>query len=270
MREMKIIDMHVHAFPDSLAPRAMKSLMETTRGITACTGGTIGELLESMDNAGIESSWVLNIATRESQFEPILRWCREIRSERIVPFPSLCPSGPEACEQVGRIAQEGFPGLKIHPVYQNFVLDDPALKPFYRAVEENNLILICHTGFYLSFPKERLGDSVRVRTVLEWCPELKFVTTHFGGWNDWEEAERYIIGNPVYMDVSYSIPFLDRAKAREMLLRHPADYILFGTDSPWEDQSVTLAKIRSLKLPGDLEEKILYGNARALLRSVLL
>lgn len=263
---MKIIDMHVHAFPDSLAPKAMKSLMETTKGITACTDGTIGELLRSMDNAGISSSWVMNIATKGDHFRPILNWCREIADPRILPFPSLLPTAPEAADQVDKIADAGFPGIKIHPVYQGFTLDDSEILPFYRQVEKRGLILVCHTGFYLSFPREPVGNARRVRTVLDACPDLLFITTHFGGWNNWDEAEEYIVGKPIYMDVSYSVPFLERERARDILLRHPREYILFGSDSPWEDQEVAVAKLRSIKLPAELEKEVFSQNGEALLK----
>ena len=263
---MKIIDMHVHAFPDSLAPKAMKSLIETTKGITACTDGTIGELLTSMDSCGISASWVMNIATKEEHFRPILKWSREIAGDRIIPFPSLLPTAPEAPDQVDEIADAGFSGIKVHPVYQGFTLDDPDLLPFYRQVEKRGLILVCHTGFYLSFPREPVGNARRVRTVLDACPDLLFVTTHYGGWNNWDEAEEYIVGNPIYMDVSYSVPFLERERARDIILRHPEEYVLFGSDSPWEDQEVAAAKLRSLKLPAELETKVLYKNAEGLLK----
>ncbi|MCS7180963.1 MAG: amidohydrolase family protein [bacterium] len=50
-----------------------------------------------------------------------------------------------------------------------------------------------------------------------------------------------------------------------MILAHPSDYILFGTDSPWTDQGETLNLFKKLKLPSELEEKILYLNAEKLL-----
>jgi len=43
------------------------------------------------------------------------------------------------------------------------------------------------------------------------------------------------------------------------------DKILFGTDSPWQDQAADLAEIRSLGLTPDEQAAVLGGNAARLL-----
>ncbi|NLD88937.1 MAG: amidohydrolase family protein, partial [Lentisphaerae bacterium] len=56
------------------------------------------------------------------------------------------------------------------------------------------------------------------------------------------------------------------AEARAMILAHPADYLLFGTDSPWGDLAEELARWRTLDLPSDLLAAALGGNAARLLQ----
>lgn len=51
-----------------------------------------------------------------------------------------------------------------------------------------------------------------------------------------------------------------------MILAHPADYLLFGTDSPWGDLAEELARWRTLELPPDLLAAALGGNAERLLQ----
>ena len=46
-----------------------------------------------------------------------------------------------------------------------------------------------------------------------------------------------------------------------MILAHPAEYVLFGTDSPWTAQDKTLSLLKGLDLGPDLEKKILRENA---------
>lgn len=48
-------------------------------------------------------------------------------------------------------------------------------------------------------------------------------------------------------------------------LVHPVEYFLFGTDSPWSDQSETLRKFQALDLPAECCEAILSANAAGLL-----
>jgi predicted TIM-barrel fold metal-dependent hydrolase len=69
------------------------------------------------------------------------------------------------------------------------------------------------------------------------------------------------------MEISLSIPYLGRPAAKALLEAHPPEYLLFGTDSPWADQKAAIAEIRSLRLPAELERRILYENARRLLDS---
>jgi hypothetical protein len=67
------------------------------------------------------------------------------------------------------------------------------------------------------------------------------------------------------MELSWSLEYLTPEQARRIILAHPADCVLFGTDSPWTDQGKTLLLLKNLKLPQELERKILRDNAMALL-----
>lgn len=266
-----IIDFHTHAFPDELAGRAMSALLEEGKkkwDVNAHLDGRISSLLASMDRNGIGKSVVCSIATRPSQFEPILAWSDKIRSDRIVPFPSLHPDDPQAREKVSLIKREGFKGIKFHPYYQNFIIDDEKLFPVYEKICEEGLIVVMHTGFDLAFDRTRIADPAKIIRVLERFPQFKLVTTHLGSWEDWDEVARLIIGKKIYMEISYALDILDRDHARRMILGHPAEYVLFGSDSPWTGQDKTLALLRGLELGPEHERKILTDNASALLNSV--
>jgi predicted TIM-barrel fold metal-dependent hydrolase len=259
-----IIDFHAHAFPDALAARAISQL-EHGGGVKAFLDGRVSSLLASMDAAGIGTSVICSIATKPEQFEPILQWSKQIASQRIVPLPSIHPRAPDPVGQARRVAEAGLLGIKLHPYYQDFNIDDEALFPLYRVLDELGLLVVFHTGFDFAFPRERKGDPVRLRRILERVPTLKLVTTHMGAWDDWDEVETYLIGQPVSMDVSLSLDLLGRERARAMIFAHPADRVLFGTDSPWGSQAATLEAVRGLDLGDELEQAILWKNARALL-----
>lgn len=263
---MRIIDIHTHAFPDALAGRAMAYLEEEGH-IKAALDGRVSSLLASMDRAGIERSVICSIATKPSQYRPILDWSKEIASRRIVPFPSIHPDDPEAAAHVHEIAGAGFKGVKLHPYYQQFDMDDPRVFPIYGAIEEAGLILLCHTGFDLAFPRDRKCDPERIMKVLDYFPQLRLITTHLGSWEDWDEVRRRMIGKRILIETSFSIHVMGRDAARELILAHPGDCLLFGTDSPWADQKKAVEELLSLDLGEDLERRILYRNAARLLDS---
>ena len=260
-----ITDFHTHAFPDTLADRAMSALLAGTGDVTAHLDGRLGSLLASMDRAGIGRAVICSIATKATQFDPIMAWSAAIRSPRIVPLPSIHPRDPQAIERIRRTKREGFQGIKLHPYYQDYVVDEEALMPFYATVAEEGLILVSHTGFDVAFPRIRRADPKRIRAVMDRFPNLRFVATHLGAWSDWDEVETHLIGRDLYMEISYSLDYLPVERARQLILAHPAERILFGSDSPWQDQSAALDRLRALRLDDTRMELILSRNAARLL-----
>ena len=260
-----IIDFHTHAFPDALAPRAMKKLLEEAPGVTAYLDGTIGALLGSMDDSGIDKSVVCCIATRPEQFEPIFKWCKKIRSERIIMFPSVHPGDPKCIERIGLIKREGFKGIKLHPFYQEFYADEQRLFEMYRKLCDEDMMVVMHTGFDIAFPKERRADPEKLLKIKNAFPKLKFITTHLGAWQQWDEVQELLIGRQIYMEISFAFDYMSPETTRTMLMCHPEEYILFGTDSPWTNQGKTLLQLKNLMIPEKKLESMLSRNAISLL-----
>jgi len=117
----------------------------------------------------------------------------------------------------------------------------------------------------LVFPRERIADPLKIVAVVERVPELKFVVTHFGAWDLWDEVEDMLIGREVYLDLSYALHLLPKARAKAMARAHPEGYLLFGSDSPWAGQREVMAQLSELGLDARLEAKILGENAARLL-----
>ncbi|HHD63629.1 MAG TPA: amidohydrolase [Desulfobulbaceae bacterium] len=258
------IDFHTHAFPDQVAATAIPAL-EKKGNIKAYLNGTVADLLKSMDQAEIERSVVCSIATRPAQFQPILDWSLSVRSERIIPLPSIHPTDPERLEHLRHIKDMGFIGLKMHPYYQDFFLDDPKLMDFYGQVNELGLLLVMHTGYDIGYPRIRRADPQRILNVLQKVPGLRLITTHLGGWDEWTDVRSLLTGQPIYMEISFALDFLDQIRLRDLIESHPPEYLLFGTDSPWADQATTLKMLGKLGLEEDLFNRIVRENALKLL-----
>ena len=166
-----IIDFHAHAFPDQIAEAAVPALAEKGN-VTPCLDGKISSLLVSMDRAGVEKSVLCSIATRPGQFESILNWSKEISSERIIPFPSFHPENPKGLENIRLIRQEGFLGVKMHPYYQQFAIDEERMLPLYEEIMANDLVLVMHTGYDIGFPREDIAGPARIKRVIDRFPNL--------------------------------------------------------------------------------------------------
>jgi uncharacterized protein len=260
-----IIDFHTHAFPDNVAANAIPAL-EKEGGIEATTSGTISSLLASMDRAGVDRSLICSIATRPEQFNSILDWSSQIRCERLIPLPSIHPDDPDCVEKVHTVHRAGFIGIKMHPYCQNFFLNEKRLTPFYEALSETGLLLVVHCGYDIAYPPIRYADPAQILALQQRFPRLRLISTHFGGWQLWDEVTEMLIGRKIYMEISFALQYLQEEQAIRMLTSHPPEYLLFGSDTPWDDQADCIARLKALKLEPKLVTAILSENARKLIR----
>ena len=264
-----LIDFHTHAFADNLAAKAIPLLAQ--EGNThPHTDGRVTGLLASMDRAGITRSVVCPIATKPSHYAGIRRWAQDIRAAhpRLEMLLSIHPDDPDALAHADETAAAGFRGIKLHPYYQRFTIDEPRMFPLYERLARHGLLVVFHTGFDIAYPYIPVASPARIRRVMDTFPTLKIVATHLGGWHDWENARRHLIGQPIYIETSFSLHILPPDEARAMILAHPAARTRFGTDSPWADPTAELARWRALNLPEDRLTAALGPNAARLLQSI--
>ena len=262
-----IIDFHTHIFPDFLAERAIETLCSVSEDLYAHHNGTLNGLLASMNGAGIDKAVIASIATKPEQFEPILEWSKNINSERIIPFASVHPHDRNIKKHVKMIVDAGIKGVKMHPYYQDFILNDEKLFFLYDLFQKYGLIFLSHTGFDIAYEPRRICDPERILRLHEKFPALKFVASHCGAWNDWDNVERFLLGKKIYMEISFASQMINHDKLLFILKRHPAEYLLFGTDSPWTDQNESVSCLKALPIPAELKEKIFFKNAENLLKS---
>ncbi|MGA1875957.1 MAG: amidohydrolase family protein [bacterium] len=259
-----IIDAHTHAFPDHIALRAIESLEDSSK-TRAYLNGTISDLLDSMDRAGIESSFVACVATSPAQFNSIFTWCRNIATPRIIPLPSLHPDSSDIPEAIRKIKEAGFIGIKLHPEFQSFYFDEERMYPIYREAMKHDLLILFHCGYDISFPDSDRCDPERLARVHADFPELRILASHLGGWRQWDKVIQFLLGKDIYLDTSYTIGYIDSYSLQTILDRHAPERILFGTDSPWKDQQEEILLIEGLDVPAELKKDILGRNAKRLL-----
>ncbi|MEN2775473.1 amidohydrolase family protein [Acetivibrio clariflavus] len=259
-----IIDFHVHCFNDELAAKAVPQLAKCAN-IPARLDGTILSLKESMKKAGVDKSVVLSIATKPSQTEKINNWTALIQDDNIIGFGSIHPENENWKEELLRLKENGIKGIKLHPDYQKFFVDDKKMYPIYEVAIELGLIIIFHAGVDIGLPEPYHATPERLRRVIDDFPGGKFVAAHMGGFSYWDEVEKYLVGTEIYFDTSYSVRFMNEQQVRRIINNHGYKKILFATDSPWGDQSEEVQKIREFSFGYEIESAILGLNARELL-----
>ena len=259
-----IIDIHTHCFPDKIAPRAVHILAQKSE-ISPYIDGTVRELKKSMGHAGVDVSVLQHIATKQEQTAGINRWAAEIQDHNILSFGTIHPDYPQWKDEIKWLVEMGIKGVKFHPDYQNFFVDEPKLFPIYQSLLESGLVILFHAGIDIGIPDPCHCLPQRLRNVITSFPGSKIVAAHMGGYRCWEDVEKYILGREVYFDTSFSFSDLGSTQMERIMKEHGVSKILFGTDSPWTNPAIEISNIRSMNFSSKETDMILGGNAKSLL-----
>lgn len=268
-----IIDFHIHAFPDNLAKKAINSLVsnvnnfgKTTNHIP-CTDGTIRqakEKLKSYADAGV----LMPIATRSGQHKKVNDWAFAQMGNGILSFGSVFPFDTDCFDELYRIKSMGLKGIKLHPDYQYFDVDDKKLYPLYYEISKLGLPVLFHTGFDPVSINHTHCEPEALRRVAEDFSDMKIIAAHFGGNYMYSKALRHILTaglNNIYVDISIAYFFAQPNQVLEGIKCIGLDKVLFATDLPWSEGDKTIKLIESLDLSEKEKQMIFAENAMKLL-----
>lgn len=260
-----IIDFHTHAFPDKIAEKTI-DLLAAKAGITPYCNGTLSCLKRSMADAGVDISVVLPIATRSGQEQSILNFATEINGkDGIVSFASVHPDTENFKEVLDAAKENGIVGIKLHPDYQGFYIDDIKTYKIVEYAAKLDMTVVYHAGVDLGFRDNIRNTPVRARKMINEIGYNKIVLAHMGGNALYGDVLECLCGLNVYFDISFTLGRADDKIVKEIINAHGADKILFGTDNPWGSQKNDLQHFDTLGFSDDTKEKILYKNALRLL-----
>ena len=261
-----IIDFHTHCFPDKIAARAMEQL-KLRSGITMpFHDGSLDGLKKLQKRDGVDYSVVLNIATNPRQQTSVNNFAISLKSvEGIVPFGSVHPDSPEALDELDRLKENGIKGIKLHPDYQGFFVDEEKMLPVYEKIGSLGFITVFHSGFDIGYPEPIHCTPKALSTVLKYFGDAPVVAAHFGGLCARPETLEYLAGKNVYLDTAYCYGMLTPGKAKELIDVHGADKILLGSDAPWNSPEQDIELVRCFGLTEEQEKAVLGGNAQRLL-----
>ena len=138
--------------------------------------GTISQLLKACDKAGVNRCLVHSVATTKEQVQKINDFIVESvkeYSDRFVGFGSLHPTmtQKEADDEIARMIEMGLLGIKLHPDFQYFNIDEKCAMELYEVVD-NRLPILFHTGdkrFSYSTPS-RLANAGRIKSLILLIP----------------------------------------------------------------------------------------------------
>lgn len=266
MHQIKCIDFHTHIFPDSLAPKAISSLIESGKHLyMPHADGTKHGLLEFMDISGIDISVIMPVLTKQTQTVKSNQFSAEVTSERIRAFGGIYPNTDDYKRDIDFVVSLGLPGIKLHAEYQDFVVDEPKMLKIYDYAFSKGLMILQHAGFDPAFDPPFRATPKMFANVMRQLRGGIMIAAHLGGQSLWNEVEEYLVGTDIYIDTSMGFSMYPTEQFLRIVKNHGSEKILFGTDSPWSDSGKEREFLTTLPLADEEKENILHRNAEKLL-----
>lgn len=280
-----IIDIHTHIFPSAIAAKTLDKLA-TAACVNPNTDGTAEGLCASMKRAGVDYCVTLPAVTNPNKVQSIndkqIDYIESDLKMGILPFAGMHPLFTGYKEEMKRLRAADIKGIKLHPAYQQIDFDAPEMMRIVDAASNEGLLTIVHGGIDIGIYDHNYSSVKHILKVIDTVHPTGLIMAHMGNWGNWEEVERDLVGAPVYLDTAFSIgtihpykdapssPYanatLDNNLFLRILRKHGSDKILFGTDSPWQDQAEYLQLFEELPLTDDERKAILGENAKRLLK----
>lgn len=281
----RVIDAHIHVQPWEEVLPAVRANWIARRPDAAWLERVMHEpdlLVEYLDRCGIERAVLINYPSpdlmgfTDATNEFVARY-RDAHPDRFIAcggvHPRLVTSVDEARRRMDELCGKlKLSLIKLHPPHQGFQIDDyqrgnDVLKAILQKAGEHQVPVMVHTGTSV-FPgaRSRLGDPMPMDDVCLDFPNVTFILAHLGR-PLWAEAAFFLIRR--HRNLLADCSGIPPKTLLEYFPRFAelADKILFGTDWPSpgvRDIGANVETFRSLGLAADVQEKVLYENARRL------
>lgn len=281
---MKIIDAHLHFFPESehfrqSAERAahlatIEHLEESFRENHVVLGigmGTVGK----EQNGTVSHPLVLPF--EGGAWPKTFVQCLGIDTAAVTRENSRLSLDAFAA----KLSRQESVGLKVYAGYQHFFVNDPVYHPFYELAEQFDVPVVIHTGDtanaagMLKYSHPLTVDEAAVN-----FPRVNFVMAHFG--NPWiVDATEVAKKNPnVYIDLSglaegqFSVDwfcetyrgYIDHMRLWMAYLSR-YDKLMYGSDWPLVNMETYISLIRRI-VPEAHHEAVFFENARRVFKRI--
>ncbi len=261
-----IIDAHAHIYPEKIADRAVKGI-EDFYNMHVDYNGTVSQLIKAGGEAGVSRFIVQSVATVPGQVQSINNFiakCVEEYPDKLIGFGALHPDFENIRGEVSRMESLGLRGIKLHPDFQRFDLDDERAFPIYEIAEERGLPILFHIGD----TRQDFSSPERLLNVMKKFPALKAIGAHLCGWSMWDRGAELFAHSGVYADCSSSLYAMSPEHAAELIREIGSDRVMWGTDYPMWNAKEEIARFNKLPLTVEERENILSRNALRLLGEI--
>ena len=259
---MKIIDIHTHIYPDTIARKATDSIRDFYQLDGGGMDGSVQMLRERGAQAGISQYVVLPVSNSPKRVRHINEFLLEEsqKYEDFIGFGTLHAAMEGLMEETEWILQNGLRGIKMHPDSQQFNIDDERLFPVYELLQDKIPVML-HMGDL----RYNFSHPSRLRRVLDLFPHLKVIAAHFGGYAMYHTARELLWDTDCIFDTSSSLMFMEEGVAEKYINAYGAERMAYGTDYPLWDPVREVERFSRLKLTDDQFDQICHKTAERVL-----
>ncbi|MDD4839916.1 MAG: amidohydrolase family protein [Clostridia bacterium] len=261
---MKIIDTHAHIYPQKIALKAKENIGNFYSIKMTGVGATSEDLIASGSKIGVQKYVVHSTATKKEQVKSINDFIiHEVgQHPEFVGFATLHPdmTETEVDSEVERIMKAGLRGLKLHPDFQAFFINEQKAMKIYEACQ-GRLPILFHTGD----SRFEYSSANRMVEIAKKFPNLISIAAHFGGYSRWDEALVYKNVGNIFFDTSSTLFKFPADRAKKLLFDLGWEKFMFGVDFPMWRHDEELNRFLAMKLPDEINEAILSKNAERIL-----
>jgi predicted TIM-barrel fold metal-dependent hydrolase len=255
-----IIDSHCHIYPDKIADKAVDAIGEFYN-LSMHYDGRYSTLVKHGAEIGCKHYVVFSVATTPKQVNSINKYIAEtVKSSDglLTGLGTLHPDSDTVKEEIDEIISLGLKGVKMHPDFQKFHIDDKKCYKIYEICQAKKLPVLLHTGD----SRYNYSNPGRMKNVLDDFPDLIVIGAHFGGWSCWHEASEVLSSySNFYVDCSSSFHWLTTDESRDIVRGYGADRVLFATDFPMWNNKTEIDHFFNMGLTEEENRLILYKNA---------
>ncbi len=238
-------------------------------------GDELPDLIDRLRTSGITQAWVgsfdgLLHKDIEGVNARLIDACRSAPQGMLRPFGTVNPTLPDWREDLRRCHEEHrMPGIRLHPNYHGYRLDDPVCAELLATAAQWKLIVQLMARVddpRMQHPLMRVADVDvgPLRDLVAGCPELQVVLL-----NGLQVVSHDAIGALVDTGrIFVELATLEGlGGVSNLLTRVPVERILFGSHCPYFLLESALLKLRESELSPSQRAAITHQNAARLLET---
>jgi len=265
----KVIDSHVHIFPDKILSSVWSWFDRHAWKIRYKMDST--HLIQYLLDHGVSHVVALQYAHKPGMSEFLNSYmakkCQEFKG-RVTGMATVFPGEDNADQILINAFSQGLKGVKLHAHVQCFDMNNKSMDVIYHTCEKKNKPIVMHVGKepkseeYACDPYE-ICNAEKLEIILENYPKLKICVPHLGFDELIEYKELIEKYDTLYLDTAMVLTDYFHMENRIGLEHYRTKRIMYGSDFP----NIPYAWDRELKwldqssLSFEDMQSVLYGNA---------